>query len=223
MAQMLVRPLVFLCRAAVIVDKITRGEWDGGYPTGLSSARSHMDRLRFDGFLGTRASLMLDVVFLAMFFVLVVLAVSIYLVRNRQRYLLHKRIQLLLGIVLLVTVTLFEADMRLNGWKDRAAASRYYGPMAEPTWLLSTVYKKILGRAEVPGLVFTSLGIHLFFAVTTSLLWIWVIVQALRQFPKPPAPNQHSASHKVWAWTAAIDMGLTALTGWIFYVLAFVA
>ncbi len=181
-----------------------------------------MERLRIDGFLGTRASLMLDVVFLAMFAVLVVLAVSIYLVRNRRMYQWHKRIQLTLGIVLLVTVFLFEADMRINGWMDRAAASPYYPPMKQPSKLLSTVYLQWLGRAEVPGLVFTSLGIHLFFAVTTSLLWIGVIVQALRRFSKPPAPNDHSESHKLWGWLAAIDMGFTALTGWIFYVLAFV-
>ena len=62
-----------------------------------------------------------------------------------------------------------------------------------------------------------------FFAVTTSLLWVWVIAQGLRRFPKPPVPNDYSASHKFWAWLAAIDMGFTALTGWIFYVLAFVA
>ncbi len=181
-----------------------------------------MERFKIDGFLGTRASLMLDVVFLAMFAVLVVLAASIYLVRNRQRYSLHKRLQVTLGLVLLVTVALFEADMRINGWMDRAAASQYYSPMAKPGPLLSTLYLKVLHRAEVPGLVFTSLAVHLFFAVTTTLLWIWVIARALRRFPDPAAPSEHSASHKFWGWVAAIDMGLTALTGWIFYILAFV-
>jgi len=53
-----------------------------------------------DGFLGTRATLMLDVVFLAMFVVLPVLAASIYLVRARKNYLWHKRIQVALGITL---------------------------------------------------------------------------------------------------------------------------
>ena len=166
---------------------------------------------------------MLDVVFLAMFAVLVALAASVYLVRYRRSYLLHKRIQLTLGAVLLVTVALFEADMRINGWQDRAATSPYFGTIERPGPVLSTMYLKLLGRAEVPGWVFTSLAIHLFFAVTTSLLWIWVIVRALRHFPKPPAPNEHSPSHKLWAWIAAFDMGMTALTGWIFYVLAFVA
>ncbi|MBI2825163.1 MAG: DUF420 domain-containing protein [Planctomycetia bacterium] len=182
-----------------------------------------MDHLRFDGFLGTRASLMLDVVFLAMFAVLPVLAFSIYLVRYRQKYLWHKRIQLTLGVVLLATVALFEFDMRVNGWRDRAIDSPYYGAMERPGWLLSTIHVRLLGQAEVPGLVFTALAIHLVFAVTTALLWVGTIVQAVRQFPHPPMPCAYSPRHKLLARIAAIDMGMTALTGWIFYWLAFAA
>ncbi|HVW45670.1 MAG TPA: DUF420 domain-containing protein, partial [Solirubrobacterales bacterium] len=66
-----------------------------------------------------------------------------------------------------------------------------------------------------------SLGVHLLFAVTTALLWIFVMVRALRRFPCPPAPNDHSRSHIFWARLAAIDMLLTAVTGWAFYWLAF--
>jgi len=184
---------------------------------------SHMEYPGINGFLGTRASLMLDVVFVEMFVFLVVLSASIFLVRLRQRYQWHKRIQLALGAILLVTLPLFEIDMRLNGWRERAAASPYYAPLSGPGWLLSTIYVRLLGRPSVPGWIFTSLAIHLFFAVTTALIWVWVIVRALRRFPNPPGPNDHSANHKAWAWIAAIDMGLTALTGWIFYLLAFVA
>ena len=182
-----------------------------------------MEHLRFDGFLGTRASLMLDVVFLAMFAVLVILAVSIYLVRNRRHYLWHKRIQLILGFVLLVTVTLFEADMRINGWMDRAARFEIlWADAIAPLALVDDVSK-----ATAPGRG-ARLGLHVaggtpVFRRDDCLLWIGVIVQALRRFPKPPAPNEYSPQHKFWAWLAAIDMGFTALTGWIFYVLAFVA
>jgi uncharacterized membrane protein YozB (DUF420 family) len=176
-----------------------------------------------DGFLGTRASLMLDVVFLAMFGVLLALSVSVWLVRNRQSYLLHKRIQLVLGLVLLATVTLFEIDMRINGWQSRAIASPYFSAMEKPPALLKTFYQDILGKQEVPGWVFTSLYIHLCFAVTTTILWVFVIVQAVRKIPNPPGPCAYSAAHKRWARIAAIDMGCTAVTGWIFYCLAFVA
>lgn len=155
-----------------------------------------------DGFLGTRASLMLDVVFLAMFAVMPVLIWSIWLVKYRQRYTLHKRIQLALAAVLAVAVTGFELDMRINGWQHRAVESPYF---------------------HNGGLVFVVLYVHLFFAITTTALWIIVIVRALRGFPVPAAPSPHSSSHLVWAKLAALDMGLTAFTGWIFYWLAFVA
>ncbi len=157
-----------------------------------------------DGFLGTRASLMLDVVFVAMFAVVPVLGVSIWLVKYRRAFQLHKRIQLALGIVLLVTVVLFEVDMRVNGWRDRAVESTYYD--ATRTWHPVNV----------------SLAVHLVFAVTTAVLWVAVIVRALRQFPSPPVPGTHSASHIFWARLAAFDMVMTSVTGWIFYVLAFV-
>ena len=148
---------------------------------------------------------MLDVVFVAMFLVLPALAHSIYQVRHLRRFERHKRLQLWLGGILLVTVAAFETDMRVNGWQHRAMASPYYQSGAPGNWV---------GRV---------LSVHLVFATTTALLWIMVIVQALRKFPKPPASNEHSSRHKFWGWLAAIDMALTAVTGWTFYWLAFVA
>lgn len=159
-----------------------------------------MDR-GIDGFLGTRASLMLDVVFVAMIVVVPVLLWSIALVRYRQNYLLHKRVQIALATVLLLAVAFFEIDMRfLTDWRHRAEPSPYY-----ETW------------------VFPSLYVHLVFAVPTAVLWIVVTVQALRRFPNPPQPGPHSRQHVFWARLAAIEMCLTAITGWIFYLLAFAA
>ena len=72
--------------------------------------------------LPTRASVMLDVVFLAMFAVVPLLGWSIHSVRHRRNYALHKRVQLTLGAVLLVAVTCFELDMQLfTDWRARAA------------------------------------------------------------------------------------------------------
>ena len=68
-----------------------------------------------------------------------------------------------------------------------------------------------------------ALWIHLFFAVTTFALWIGVTIAALKRFSRPPLPGPHSRRHLVWGKLAAIDMLLTALTGWSFYWLAFVA
>src|SRR5688572_14622065 len=99
-----------------------------------------------NGFLGTRASIMLDVVFLAMFAVIPLLGLSIYLVKYRHSYTWHKRIQLSLGAVLLVAVTAFEVDMQfITIWEDRAKDSPYYN-----NW------------------VYYSLYVHLVFAVSTA-------------------------------------------------------
>lgn len=153
-----------------------------------------------NGFLGTRASLMLDVVFLAMFAVLPIMAASIWLVRCRKAYLLHKRVQLALATALLIAVTLFEVDLRLmTNWRERAADSPHY-----------------------TTLVFPSLYIHLLFAIPTAFLWTFIVIQALRKIPSPPGPSAYSLQHKRWAWLAVFAMTGTAVTGWIFYYLAFV-
>ena len=161
--------------------------------------------LGIDGFLGTRASFMLDFVALAMIALLPVLGWSIYQVKYRRRYVLHKRVQLVLGVVLLVTVAVFEADMRINGWRQRAAASPY-----------------VAADGSI-GLVEVVLGVHLCFSISTGLLWIFVIARALRSFPNPPASAAHSAWHVRYARLAAYDLVCTAVTGWVFYWLAFVA
>ena len=114
-----------------------------------------MDYPGINGFLGTRASLMLDVVFVAMFAVLPVLGWSILQVR-RGRYLLHKRVQLTLGSILLVTVALFEIDMRLNDWTVRAAASPYYvdrdgeRQLVDPL-VLCRADRRVVGLGDRPG------------------------------------------------------------------------
>lgn len=155
------------------------------------------------GFLGTRGSLMLDVVFLAMFAVVPALAFSIFLVR-RGKYQWHKTLQTVLASVLLVAVLAFELDMRFGGgWRERAALSRYWG--------------------EGLNLVWQSLLVHLLFAIPTLFLWIFVVVQASRKFPTQPGPGIHSSSHRFWGWASVIGMTMTAITGWIFYWLAFVA
>lgn len=158
-----------------------------------------------DGFLGTRGSLTLDIVVTAMLVVVPVLLTSVYLVRKLRRYSIHKRIQLTIGIVLLLIIGLFEIEMRIAGWQDRASLSPYWvdGGWNDPVDL--------------------SIAVHLCFAVPTFLIWCLVIGRALVKFPRPPHPSDHSASHRVWGRLAVVGMLLTAVTGWVFYYVAFVA
>ncbi len=154
-----------------------------------------------DGFLGTRASLMLDLFVVIMAVVVAALGWSVYEVKYRRRFGLHRYIQVFLGLALLAAVVVFELDIRLNGWRDRAAGA--------------------IG-GEVPAGVWVALAVHLVFAISTVLLWPVVIVAALRGFGNPPVPGPHSRWHKPWARVAALDLVATAITGWIFYLVAFV-
>lgn len=155
-----------------------------------------------NGFLPTRGSFMLDFVVVAMFAVLAIMSISIGLARFRQQYQLHKLIQLVLGIVLLVTIVAFEVDLRFitKNWRE----------LAEPSPYLAN------------GWVDRLLWLHLCFAIPTPLLWAWVIVQAMRKFDCPPKPNAYSPRHKLLARIAALLMIATAFTGWAFYAVAFV-
>lgn len=163
--------------------------------------------LSIDGFLPLgRGSLMLDVVFVAMFVVVPLLGVSLWLVKYRRNYQLHKSLQLAMASVLLVAVVLFEVDIRLNGWEHRAEPSPYFD--------LANKWTCLAGRALI---------VHLAFAVPTLVVWVAVVVQALRRFSRPPAPGPHSQWHARWGTLAACGMLMTAVTGWFFYWLAFVA
>lgn len=161
-----------------------------------------------DGFLGTRASLGMDVVLVGLVALLPVLAWSVSLAR-RGRYLAHKRLQLFIVAALLAAIVVFEIDIRLiSDWKIRAAGGPLWGRPPNAWW---------------PTGVVVALGIHLVFAVSTLVLWAWVVWEALRRFPAPPAPGSHGPRHRVMARLAAADLLLTAITGTVFYWLAFVA
>jgi putative membrane protein len=168
---------------------------------------AQQDYAGLDGFLPLgRGSFMLDVVFLAMFVVTPLLAASLWLVKARRNYTAHKQLQLGMAAVLLVAVLLFEIDIRVNGWEHRAEPSPYYDAAHKFTCPVGA-----------------ALIIHLSFAIPTLLLWVYVVVQAIRKFPSPPRPGAHSRSHARLGWMAAVGMFLTAATGWVFYWLAFVA
>lgn len=160
-----------------------------------------MDFPGYDGFLGTRAPLVLDLLFLTMFVVVVVLGWSVYQVKYRRRFKLHKWVQIILGTVLLAAVVVFELDIRTHGWESRAA-----------NWI----------GGKPRSAVYYALYVHLVFAISSVILWPVVIVRAVRHYPNPPGPALHSAWHKRWGWIAAIDMVLTSISGWVFYWLAFV-
>jgi uncharacterized membrane protein YozB (DUF420 family) len=158
-----------------------------------------------DGFLGYKASLMLDVVVSALVVVVPTLLASLYAVKIRRNYRLHKTLQIVLGLVLVAAVGLFEVDMRLHGGIDGILAKR--------------------SRPLTPGerdSFDKLLYVHLFFAVTTVILWATTLMLALKRMPNPPAPCGHSRLHKRLGWLSAADITLTSVTGLMVYYYGFV-
>mgnify|MGYP002528949305 CR=1 FL=1 len=161
-----------------------------------------------NGFLGYNASFMLDVVVCALATIVPTLLFSIYLVKFKRNYLWHRNLQVTLGVVLLITVTAFEIDLRWHGgWVNIVKEARTTEWMNSPAF---TQARNVL-------------WIHLIFAISTPVLWATTIVLALRRFPSPPVPGAHSGLHKKLGWASAIDITLTSVTGLIFYYLAFIA
>jgi putative membrane protein len=158
-----------------------------------------------DGFLGYQTSFMLDTVVVALVLVVPVLTFSLYSVKIRRNYILHRNLQLALAVILLAAVLAFEIDLHLvqGGWKNVVRK----GP---PTSLaqLETIQRV--------------LRIHLLFAASTPFLWATTIFLALRSMPKPPGPAAHSRLHRVLGWASTLDLVLTSVTGLLFYYIAFV-
>lgn len=161
------------------------------------------------GFLGYDASFMLDFVVSALVLIVPVLLYSLWAVKVRRQYALHRNLQMLLGIVLLVAVAAFEVDTQLvhGGWRNIVNkdpdAPRLTG--------------EALQHAE------RVLQVHLVFAISTPFLWATTLLLAWRRFPNPPVPGPHSRMHKVLGWLSVADIVLTSLTGLWFYYVAFVA
>ena len=126
---------------------------------------------------------------------------SILVVRSRKNYAIHRTIQITLAVILGIAILVFEIDMRFfTDWRELAKPSTYYES----------------------GAVDRSLLIHLVFAVPTPFVWIYVIGSAIRNFDGSK-PGRHSPNHRIWGRIAAGMMFMTALTGWVFYWMAFVA
>lgn len=161
-----------------------------------------------DGFLGYRTSFMLDFVVCALVVIVPVLIASIAMVRFGRRYQQHRFLQTLLCAVLFVAVGAFEVDLQIvhGGWENVVAKSH--------TDEAALAAKITEARPW--------LWLHLVFAVTTPIVWLITIVLAWRRFPSPPQPAAHSRVHVRLGWLSTLDVTLTAITGLIFYYVAFI-
>ncbi|MFY9254882.1 MAG: DUF420 domain-containing protein [Fuerstiella sp.] len=160
-----------------------------------------------DGFLGYRTSFMLDFVVCALVLIVPLLVYSLWLVKVKKNFTAHKWLQVALGIILLIAVGAFEIDLQVvhGGWEN-------------------IVQKSHPDEAALAAKVAEArpyLWVHLLFAVTTPFLWFSTLILALKRFPSPPTTGVHSRTHKTLGWLSTIDITLTAVTGLVFYYVAF--
>jgi len=156
----------------------------------------------YEGFLpGSRASIIMDLLILAMAVILCVLGYSILQVRKNKNYELHKKIQIICGSTLAIAVVFFEIDVRFFGWQDHAKVSPYYDTILFPV-----------------------LYFHVVWATLAAFAWGFQIFKALKNIgPNMERSNTYSKFHKKMGWAAVILMAGTSVTGWFFYYMAFVA
>lgn len=126
---------------------------------------------------GARCDLLMDIVVISMVIILPLLWYSYKKVKEERQYALHKNIQLLMFIILFFVVLLFEYDMQQNGG----------------------IFEMVKGSAY-EGTFFLNFMIyfHTLLSITTSIIWIVLIIASLKKFGKNPKPSKFSKSHKLW-------------------------
>jgi hypothetical protein len=153
------------------------------------------------GFLGTRADLLFDIIVVSLILIVPLLIYSLYLVRVKKDYVTHKNIQVGVSIVVAIVLVLFEMNLYFTGGVEQLLVGSSY----QGTSIMDTIMK-----------------VHLFFSISTAILWPVVLISALVKMPKPPRPTPDSKRHRILGWIAFFDMIGTGVTGVIVYAFIFV-
>lgn len=151
------------------------------------------------GFLGTRADILMDLVIVSLVAILPLIAWSWMLARGR-RYALHKRVQVTMGSLLAFVVVLFEVDMRLaGGIFELTKGSRFEGT----AFLSGSIY------------------FHTALSILTALIWLVLTIASVKKFGSPPRPTTFGPRHRFWGRLGMIGMALTGITGIQLYIIGF--
>ena len=147
-------------------------------------------------FLGARGDALIDIGILSIVAVVPILLWSWGLARKKQ-WTLHKRVQLATASLLGVVVLLFEIDLnQLGGIFKVTADSAYAGTATLNFWI----------------------WIHTAFAISSTFVWLFLVLASLIKFPSPPEPRFFS-THRYFgrlAMTLMLGSGATAIPMYIY-------
>ena len=146
------------------------------------------------GFLGTRSDIIVDTVMTISGFLPALLVYTFYLAAKGKKR-AHRNWQLALLLVVTVLVVALEVDVRTGNLQRLSAMSPYHDSA-----LLQAVFI-----------------VHLIFAMTTFVGWLWLVIKSARIYPKP----FQAFDHKKWGKILFVDIVLTVITGWVMYIMVF--
>jgi len=151
------------------------------------------------GFLGTRADVLTDLITVGYGVIPLVLYLSALRAR-RGEHRLHRNIQCICLALLTVILILFETNIRLRGGSDAL-------------YLTSSF-------ANTPLLRFSLIG-HLAIAISTYVGWCGLTIASLRRFQRT-LPGDFGATHRRMGRLVIAGNVATAVTGMWIYLLGFV-
>ena len=152
------------------------------------------------GFLGTRASFLMDVILVAVDLVPFILVYSISLVKKKN-YQAHRAIQFITLTVVVIAVALFEFDIRLSPQPTVLAEAN--------SWYEDSRFKIFL-------------WLHIICASFTYMTWAGLAYKSNKMFLKT-LPGSFSKAHKKIGKLIFLGACYTALSGSVIYYLLFVA
>lgn len=144
-----------------------------------------------ESFLGQRGDALIDIVMLSIVAVAPVLVWSWRLARSR-RWTDHKRVQVCVALLLGVVVGVFEWDLsRSGGIFAITAGSPYAGTAVLDFWIWT----------------------HTAFAVSSTVIWLFLVIASLVRFPNPPLPAAFPAHRYIGrlGMTTMLASGATAV------------
>jgi len=158
-----------------------------------------MDFLFQHGFLGTRAPLFMDIVFM----IVLLLPFFVYgaiLLAKKEKYHVHETVQKLLFFISVTVVLFFEYGVRREGG-----------------------YKSLMeGSSVSQHYILYVLIFHILVSVTTMLLWCYTLYTAMRYKRSKALPGLYSKAHRQDGLRTFVGIVLTMLTGAWVYALLFV-
>lgn len=142
-----------------------------------------------NGFLGTSAPLMMDIIVVSLTLIVPCLAYSIRLAKAGNIK-AHRVFQIVLSAILLFAVTLFELEMQwVGGIESIMEKDRYTTPFRIYLW------------------------IHISISISTIIVWGITAYKALKAYDGEHLAVNHRALHRKLGWASTLLLLLTSLTG----------